>query len=522
MTRGTRAGDLLLAVAVAVQAAAITAWPRVVTVDGPAHLAGAYALLHGGEGSQALYDVDLSPVPNLLTGVVLAALLTVLGPDGAERLLVLGYAVGLPLAMRYALRGVDPQAGWLAVVAVPFVGGYLYAYGFYNFCLGLVGLLLVAGVALRRRDGWSAGPALGVAVLLVLTWTAHLLPLMVALVLVAVLALCRAYAGRGDGWRAVLGDHLVPPALLALPVLALTVAFSLTTAGTRGEPVRVSGVGALLLGLLDLGRPLVAWTTWEYAGSALVALGLAVLAVQARRRPASPDRTALALTAVGLLGWYVVSPDRYGPAYGLLNDRLSLFPPLVLTLWAAGPPPTARAGRAAVAVLLAGAVALVGVRLPTEVRFQREVGELLSVAPQVPRGSTIAAVRLVRTGPVGPDARNTARDPLRHQAGRIAVLRDGVDVGHYQAVTPYFPVRWSPATDPRRSLEVGPTGLELVPPFVDLAAGPQVVLLVGRDRAEPAVLAQPSVARVLAQLEAGYRRAAVSSRSGLVEVWLRR
>ncbi len=517
-----RPWTLLLAVAVAVQAAALTAWPRVVTVDGPAHLAGAYALLRGGEGSQALYDVDLTPVPNLLTAVVLAGLLSLLGPDGAERVLVLGYALGLPLALRYALRGVHPEAGWLAVVAVPFVGGYLYAYGFYGFCLGLVGMLLVAGAALRQRDGWTAGGTVATSLLLVLTWSAHLLPLMVALVLVAVLALCRAWAARAAGWREVLGDHLVPPALVALPVLALTAAFTLTSAGTRGEPVRAAGTLSLLLGLLDLGRPLVAWTTAEYAGSTLVAAGLLALAVRARRGSGSPERTAIALTGLGVLGWYLASPDRFGPAYGLLNDRLSLFPPLLLALWAAGPPPGRRAGRAAVAVLLAGAVVLVGVRLPTEVRYQRDVAELLSVAPDVPLRSTLVAVRLVRTGPVGPDARNTARDPLRHQAGRLAVLRDGVDVGHYQAVTPYFPVRWDPATDPRRSLQRGAAGLELVPPEVDLAAGPDVVLLIGRGRAAPGVLASPPVAQLLRQLEAGYRRTAVSGRSGLVEVWVRR
>ena len=517
-----RPWSVLLAVAVAVQAAALTAWPRVVTVDGPAHLAGAYALLRGGEGSQALYDVDLTPVPNLLAALVLAGLLSLLGPDGAERVLVLGYAVGLPLALRYALRGVHPEAGWLALVAVPFVGGYLYAYGFYGFCLGLVGMLLVVGAALRQRDGWSAGGTVATALLLLLTWAAHLLPLMVALVLVAVLALCRAWDARAAGWRAVLGDHLLPPALVALPVLALTAAFTLTSAGTRGEPVRASGTLSLLLGLLDLGRPLVTWTTAEYAGSTLVAAGLLALAVQARRGRPSPERTALAVTGLGVLGWYLASPDRYGPAYGLLNDRLSLFPPLLLALWAAGPPPTARAARAAVAVLLAGAVALVGVRLPTEVRFQREVAELLSVAPDVPVGSTLVAVRLVRTGPVGEDARNTARDPLRHEAGRIAVLRDGVDVGHYQAVTPYFPVRWDPATDPRRGLERGLAGLELVPPVVDLTAGPDVVLLIGRDRARPEVLADPAVGRALAQLDRLYRPTAVSARSGLVEVWQRR
>jgi len=98
-----------LVVAIGVQAAALTAWPRVVTIDGPAHLAGAAALLHSGDPSQVLYEVTLAPLPNVLGTLLLAVLLAVLGPDDAERALVLAYAVGLPLSMRYALRGVRAQ-----------------------------------------------------------------------------------------------------------------------------------------------------------------------------------------------------------------------------------------------------------------------------------------------------------------------------------------------------------------------------------------------------------------------------
>jgi len=63
------------------------------------------------------------------------------------------------------------------------------------------------------------------------------------------------------------------------------------------------------------------------------------------------------------------------PAYGLLNDRLSLFPPLLLVLWCARPAPAHRAERVAVAVLLVGTAALVGLRIPTEARYQSDVAE---------------------------------------------------------------------------------------------------------------------------------------------------
>jgi hypothetical protein len=542
-----RGADLLLAVVVAVQALATVAWPQVVTIDGPAHLAGAAALLRAGEGPYGLYLLDWSPVPNMLTTLVLAALLPLLGPDEAERLLVLGYLVGLPLAARYALRGVHPAAGWQALVAVPFAAGYLHAYGFTNFNLALAGFLVAVGVALRRRSGWSRRSVGGLGLVLLLTWSAHLLPTLVAGIVVAVLAVCRVAAAprsaasrsvtprsavsRYGDLRAALVTHLLPPAAAGLPVLALTAWFTIESAGTRGDAVRSSSLPELVLGLVTLGRPLVAWTTWEYVGSVLIAAGLLGLAVLARREGAgSPERVAPAVSALLLTAWYLASPDRYGHEYGFLNDRLSYFPPLLLLLWAAQAPPALLLGRgrgrrpatAATAAVIAGTLALVVLRLPTQVQYSRDVAELMSVADAVPQGSTLVPLRLWRDAPVGPDARNRARDPLRHTPGRIAVLREAVNVGHYEAATPYFPVRFRPGTDPRRAIDPDLTGLEQVPPRVDLTRGPEVVLLVGRARADAEVLAGPRTQRLLDQLEELYERTEVSQRSGLVEVWRRR
>jgi len=198
-----------------------------------------------------------------------------------------------------------------------------------------------------------------------------------------------------------------------------------------------------------------------------------------------------------------------------------LFPPLLFLLWCARPAPAHRAERVAVAVLLVGTAALVGLRIPTEARYQSDVAEVMSVAPLVPRGSTLVALRLWRDPPYGPDARNRARDPLSHQAGRIAVLRGALDVGDFEAETPYFPLRFRAGTDPRRMIDRDLQGLELVPPRVDLTRGPQIVLLIGRSRATASTFTRPESVRLLSQLTTSYRLIATSRRSHLVEVWLR-
>lgn len=520
----SRPADRVLAAALALQLLPLLLLRRVVTVDGPAHLLGGSVLArYGDAGAEVVhrfYEVDLRPVPNLLTTVVLAGLLHVIGPDPAERLLVAAYVVLLVLGLRYALRGVDPRAGWLAVAALPFVGNYLFYYGFYNFCLGLALSLLVVGLALRRRDGWSPLSCVGLAALLLVTWSAHLLPLLVAGLFVVVVSVARAVDARRSGGGFL--RHLLGPTLAGLPVLALTLVFLAGSAAERGEPVRRSWVD-LATGLLTLGRPLVVYSYAEYVPAVVVAATLLVLAVRARGRPRTPERLALGVTTALCTLLYAVSPDRYGPEYGFLNDRWSFFPPLFLLLWAAGPPPSARARRAAVGALLGAALVLTAMRVPTEVRYQRDVAELLSVAADVPRGSALVRLQLWRDPPVGGPVRNRARDPLRHEPSRLAVLVDGVDVGHYEAVYGYFPTRFRPGDDPRRRLDPTLLGLDAVPPVIDLIAARDdvdVVLVIGRDRASPQVLteAQP----LLAQLAAGYERTAVSERTGLVEVWQRR
>ena len=521
-----RIADRVLAAALALQLLPLLLLDRVVTVDGPAHLLGGSVLERYGEPVadvvRRFYEVDLSPVPNLLTSFLLAGLLEVVGPDLAERLLVAAYVLLLVLGLRYALRGVDPDAGWLAVAALPFVGSYLFFYGFYNFCLALGLLLVVAGVALRRRDGWSPGAVVALALLLLLTWSAHLLPLLVAGLLVAVLAVIRALDARRAGDPVL--RHLLGPALAGLPVLALTAAFLASPAAAHGAAVR-RPLGQLALSYVTTGGPLVVYSPPEYVPAVAVTAVLVTLAVTALRQGRwTPERVALAAAFLLTSAAYFVSPAQYGPEYGFLNDRWSYLPPLFLLLAAAGPAPSRRLRTGCTAVLLVAALALVALRVPTEVGYQRDVAEMLSVVPQVPPGSTLLQVTLTRRPPRLPDARNRARDPLRHLTGRVAVLTGGVDLRHYEARLPYFPVRFRAGQDLGARLGPAGAGLDDVPPTFDLRVAAErvdVVLVVGRQQVDPAALG-PRTRQLLEDLSAGYALVATSSRSRLTQVWVRR
>jgi len=107
------------------------------TQDGPSHVANASVLRDYGRPDRGLlreyYSLNWWPNPNWLGHFVMAVLMAVMPPVAAEKVLLTGYVVGLPLAVRYALGVLDPASRPLAFLAFPFVYSYALHMGFYNF-----------------------------------------------------------------------------------------------------------------------------------------------------------------------------------------------------------------------------------------------------------------------------------------------------------------------------------------------------------------------------------------------------
>jgi hypothetical protein len=527
-----------------VQLAPFLLLPVVLTQDGAAHVDGAWVLLHHGDPGpvgtalRTSFAVDLSPVPNMLGTFVLAGLMTVFSPDVAEKLLVAAFVVLLIAGLRYALRGVDRAAGWLAVVAVPLAGSELVGYGFYNFCLGIALALFAVGLALRARSGWRPAAAAGLAVLLLLTWSAHLLPWLFAVGSIGVLAVARAVLevrgdrASGEAGRTVAVRHLLPPLLAAVPSLALSAVYAATHASSRGAAVGGLSWGRLAT-LMSLTPPVVVRSAWEVVPAGLLAVvvvGLLVTALRGRARHGGGDaieaghvqkeRTVLGGLAVVAVVGFLVTPSRLGADYGFLPERLAWFPLLLAALFCATRAPRSRwtqVGVAGLVVLAAGAAVLV--RLPTQVHQARLTGDVLRAADQLRPGSTFVVLRY--SGDDAAWARpDTGPDPLQHVSSRLALRARAVDAGLYEAVYPYFQVRFTAAGDLRTVLDPTLYGLERVPPSVAL---PRVrgrldyIVLVGLDARE--VVTAHRTSPVLQELREHYRPVQRRGSAAEVSVW---
>lgn len=515
----------------------IVVWPPL-TVDGPAHLLGARAIAdHSSALYGSYYEIDWFPTPNLAGTGLLALLVSIGGLRFAGTVMLLLAALGTPLALRYAVRAVRPESSWLAIVGLPLAFGYLYFYGFWNYCLAIALALTCVGLALRAAPEWRTRPTLLMTVLLTLTWLTHLVPFAAAaLFLTAVVA-------RGPRQsRAWLG-----PIVAVVPAAVLSLAYLVHTDSGDG-PTWTNPVGRAI-GLVSLHTTITTYSRAEDAVAAAIAVVLAVLWVLAGKRvPASGAGgagRAAGLATVGAALLVLLTPTSFGIDFGLIDERLAIFPVLFGVLWLAARPPEPRVAVAAATALVVATGALAAIRVPKLRDYDDLADEYLSAGRFIDEGSVLVALRMAN---LGPDAgRNSAWDPTHHLASELAAKRQSIDVGHYEAVLDYFVARFR-EPNLRRGIDAGLTGLERVPAQVNLPAvrsecrtseflvdsgkPPEFevpsatflaehpiryVLLVGA--ADVPASAQRAVIKARKMLSCDYVRIGATAPHGLVEVW---
>jgi len=253
-SRATLANVALL-LAAAANALPILIFERLPLTDGPSHVYNASLLVRYASDPfgfvPAILRLNASIPPNLAAHGVMALLIGAhVSPLTAERFLLAGYAVLLPMSLKYALRGVSARTGGLEFLALPVVFNSHVHWGFFNFLLGLIGFLCAFGFWLRLR---GRPPLLRSALVMtaVLTgvYVCHPVPLVefwiAAAVLVGFDAARRSQSAVSDA-RVLATASVVP--------LGLFIHWALTR-----PPALVPD-------------PQTAWPTFRYAGTLLMTL----------------------------------------------------------------------------------------------------------------------------------------------------------------------------------------------------------------------------------------------------------
>jgi len=526
MTRRPSLEQTLLALAALASVAALWSVAWFPSQDGPAHVDSANVLRlylqPAREDIRAQYRLLVEPVPNLTGQLLLAALLGVLAPATAEKVLLTAYLILFPLAMRYALRAAGGRGELAALLALPFAWSRLFHWGFHNFDWGLVVLLVALGYWLRHRDGLRGARWLGLLGLGLLLHFTHLGAVAPALFLIGTLAAWRVAVDAPDVGRAfrsalATGLALLPAALLAWPY-----------SQRQGEVLTAPTDLAASLGRLLAFDVLVSHTAKEGLVAGLLAalcgvlLALALAGRRSRRRELADG---LLLGAAGLALLYLLMQ---GPDAGrlFLPERLAVLAPLVTLLWLGTCPLPRRLGVGAAVVAAALALAQVSLHAAAYRRLEPYVADYLSAGQVVEPGDTLLALSYAPTGfdrQGRPLSLHVAA--FAHTSGFLAAEHAAIDLGNYQSLTRHFAIRFRRA-GVRAGFDIGVReGTDSEPPFLDLqqyesATGRHVRLLLlwglrAADRAHPG---WPVLEKTL---ERDFERVHVSP-LGLMSVYRRR
>lgn len=538
--------DVVLFVALMfVEIAPIWWFPYFPSTDGPSHLENAIILREYHDADRAFlrefYTISTRPSPNWLGHLLLAGLMSVVSPLVAEKILLTGYMVLLPLSVWYAVKAVRADAGFLALLAFPFVPNFFFHMGFHNFCYSLPLFFFVVGYWLKHRNEltWRRTAILGLLGLVL--YFGHLVSLAAAWVVIGVHAVWLAYRDMKarsnneqrslSGFARMLWAKVAAPFWAFLPTLLLA-AWFLTRPDQRSPPGDTGG-GSRVAMLIKL-EALVSYNPAER----LVALSVSVfflvmtayLLVAWMKSWRARPHDGLLLAGLVFVNLCLVMPAALSGGLYVI-DRLTLYPFFTLLLWFAAQPAIDRCRWAVRIAAVAATLAFVGLHTRTYARADDYMSEMLEVADAIEPDHTLLTLSFTAPNHA-PDgiAVSSKVPPFQHIDGHIAARRHLVNLKNYEAATGYFPILYRPEMNPYpligRDNKTLDRGLHSVPPKVDFlaydkATGHPVdyILIWGVRTALPPDAASNSIT---AQLSAGkYKEVPLKSAHKLAHLYRR-
>jgi hypothetical protein len=514
----------------------IWAFPYFPSQDGPAHLNNANVLREYYYPDRTVfreyYYLNQNPDPNWLGHLILAGLMYIVPILVAEKLLLSGYIVLLPISARYALRALGPNGASVAFLAFPFTYNYLFHMGFYNFSYSLPAFFFLVGYWLRHREGFTWRQVVGLALLSLVLFFSHLVSVVTAYLLIVLMALwltaCDVATPSGQRpsrFRGLLRGvwmRLVVPALAFAPTIALTWWFLQRKGMERSATPPFEN----LLGRLARLESLISYNEWEgWFSTQVVGLFLVVMVyvlVSKVRRREWRRWDGLLLVVAAFVYVYFTAPDGMSGG-GFISHRMNLYPFLGLMLWFAVQSYEPLAMRAVQAFASAIAVALLVMHTLKYAELNDYLREYLSGSHLIETNTTVLPLCFSHQGHA-PDGRvlSSRIGLFLHAPGHIGAQRRVVELDNYEGNTGYFPVQFRPAVNPFAHIGA----IEAQPPQVEFLTYPARTggrvdyVLVWRVRDDQRE--HEHTKSIFRQLDEGYDRIFTSPQRGFMKLYRRK
>lgn len=161
------------------------------TLDGPAHVYNANLInqifFNDNAALSSFFQFNSEPVPNWTGHIILCFFKWFLPGYLAEKMMLIIYFIGLPYAFRNLIKAINPGQTGLSYLIFPLTYNALIAIGFYNFSLGLIGLLLILAYWVKNHEtiAFSVKKIILLSLLLILTYFSHVVMFSMALLIVS-------------------------------------------------------------------------------------------------------------------------------------------------------------------------------------------------------------------------------------------------------------------------------------------------------------------------------------------------
>lgn len=167
-----------------------------VTMDGPAHIHNVNLivdLLSGNQHTATYLEFNPHFQPNYLTQMVLLPLQLILPDWLAEKILLLLLVVGIPMSMRWFIRGYSDihSADLAGIMTIPLAWSFFTFMGFYNFIASIILMFIMMGLWFRWRDAMGIKRAIIFSLVGLATLIAHPVGLLIGIFLLAILEIAK-------------------------------------------------------------------------------------------------------------------------------------------------------------------------------------------------------------------------------------------------------------------------------------------------------------------------------------------
>ena len=512
--------------------------------DGPAHIENANILLDYFHPDRAIfreyYSLNKNLEPTWLGHLVLAGLMVIVPVFLVEKIFLTGYIILFPLSMRYALRAIRPDSGFLTFLMFPFIYNYPLHMGFYSFSYSLPVFFFSMAYWIKHREQFTPRKTAGLAFLSLLLYFCHIVSwgmacagmtlLTLGLILFDLIQEKRARPFDFQTLRNAFKRRILPLLLAFLPTMILVVFFLLKQGLDAPEAGIRRSFYWLLKDLIQI-ESLVSFQREESFCSiglgilfAAVFLSLAVSRIRHRRL----DRwDGLLAVVLGYVLIYFFAPNAMSEG-SFITDRLNLYPFFALVLWFGIHSyfKTAKRGMTLIAIVIAAAS--LGLHSLKYSELNDYLAEYLSGMRLIRPNSTLLPLAFDSRGHA-PDGRVLSLKvrPFLHASGHIAAQRHVVDFTNYEAgAYNYFPTIFRSNLNPYVHIGTKYRSIVWEPPQVDFLTYPRrtggqvdYVLVWGVQERQRNHEATNSIRQ---QLDKGYDLIFTSPKTGLMQLYQRK